>query len=50
MNRILPKGEFLPVPVISQVTFGAPMSAGPAESKAEFLTRARDAVCRLKPE
>jgi 1-acyl-sn-glycerol-3-phosphate acyltransferase len=48
LNRILPKGEFLPVPFISQLTFGPPMAFECGESKAAFLTRARDAVCRLK--
>jgi 1-acyl-sn-glycerol-3-phosphate acyltransferase len=49
LNRILPKGEFLPVPFISRVIFGGPMALGETEPKAEFLTRARDAVCRLRP-
>jgi 1-acyl-sn-glycerol-3-phosphate acyltransferase len=48
LNRILPKGEFLPVPFISQLTFGPPLMLGPGEPKVAFLTRARDAVCRLK--
>ena len=48
LNRILPKGEFLPVPLISRVNFGEPMFFEPAESKQEFLARTRDAVCRLK--
>ena len=25
MNRILPRGEFLPVPLLSCITFGPPM-------------------------
>jgi 1-acyl-sn-glycerol-3-phosphate acyltransferase len=49
LNRILPKGEFLPVPFISRIRFGKPMFLDPAESKREFLERARDAVCRLRP-
>lgn len=48
LNRILPKGEFLPVPFISRLTFGPPISLEPDEPKASFLTRARSAVCRLK--
>jgi len=48
LNRILPKGEFLPVPFISQLTFGPPMRLEPDETKAAFLTRARQAVCRLQ--
>lgn len=50
LNRILPKGEFLPVPFISHVTFGAPTFLEPGETKAAFLQRMRDAVLALKPE
>jgi 1-acyl-sn-glycerol-3-phosphate acyltransferase len=48
LNRILPKGEFLPVPFLSRLTFGPPLSLEPGEPKAAFLARARAAVCRLK--
>ncbi|MFI5113847.1 MAG: lysophospholipid acyltransferase family protein [Terriglobales bacterium] len=48
LNRILPKGEFLPVPFISKLTFGPPFTLGAGESKAAFLSRAREAVCRLR--
>jgi 1-acyl-sn-glycerol-3-phosphate acyltransferase len=48
MNRILPRGEFLPVPLLSSVTFGPPIWLEANEPKADFLTRARDAVLRLK--
>lgn len=48
MNRILPRGEFLPVPLLSSVTFGPPMWLEAGESKMEFLARAREAVLRLK--
>lgn len=48
LNRILPKGEFLPVPVASEITFGPAIALAPDETKTDFLTRARDAVCRLK--
>ena len=48
LNRILPKGEFLPVPFISQLTFGPAMQLESGEDKTAFLTRAREAVCRLK--
>lgn len=47
LNRILPKGEFLPVPFNGKITFGAPMTFNPSESKAVFLERMRDAVCAL---
>jgi len=48
MNRILPKGEVLPVPLIGRVIFGAPMWMEPNEDKTEFLTRARAAVLALQ--
>jgi 1-acyl-sn-glycerol-3-phosphate acyltransferase len=48
LNRILPKGEFLPVPFISKLTFGPEMRLEEGESKPAFLARAREAVCRLK--
>lgn len=47
MNRILPKGEFLPVPLLGGVTFGAPLAPQPDESKPDFLERARQAVWKL---
>jgi len=48
LNRVLPRGEFLPVPLLSCITIGPPMWLETGESKAEFLTRARQAVRRLK--
>jgi 1-acyl-sn-glycerol-3-phosphate acyltransferase len=48
LNRILPKGEFLPVPFISRLTFGPALALEAGEPKPAFLARARDAVCRLR--
>lgn len=48
MNRILPRGEYLPVPLLSRVTFGPALHLREDESKAAFLERARDAVARLR--
>jgi len=42
LNRILPRGEFLPVPLLSSLWLEA------GEPKTEFLARARKAVLRLK--
>lgn len=47
LNRILPRGESLPVPMLSRVTFGAPLAIGPEEAKDAFLDRARAAVIAL---
>jgi 1-acyl-sn-glycerol-3-phosphate acyltransferase len=48
MNRILPRGEVLPVPLLTCITFGPPMWLEAGEPKDEFLARAREAVKRLK--
>ena len=48
LNRVLPRGEFLPVPLLSSITVGAPIWLEPGENKADFLKRARQAVLRLK--
>jgi 1-acyl-sn-glycerol-3-phosphate acyltransferase len=48
MNRILPKGEVLPVPLIGTVIVGAPMKFDAAEDKHAFLTRAREAMLALR--
>jgi 1-acyl-sn-glycerol-3-phosphate acyltransferase len=48
LNRVLPRGEFLPVPLLTCITIGPPMWLEPKEPKNEFLKRARDAVRRLK--
>jgi 1-acyl-sn-glycerol-3-phosphate acyltransferase len=50
MNRILPKGEVLPVPLIGRVIVGAPMRFDPNEDKQAFLSRARDAMLALRDQ
>ena len=47
LNRVLPKGEVLPVPVISRVFFGAPLQLAADETKESFLTRAHKAIEEL---
>ena len=49
LHRILPKGALLPVPLLSSVTFGSPISVLPGEDKDAFLERAREAVRALRP-
>jgi 1-acyl-sn-glycerol-3-phosphate acyltransferase len=49
LNRILPKGEVLPVPLLSSATFGPPLRIEPGEPKGDFLERAREAVRHLRP-
>lgn len=48
LNRILPKGEALPVPMLSRVVFGPPFKSSRAENKHEFLARARSALIHLR--
>lgn len=48
LNRVLPRGEFLPVPLLSCISFGPPMWLESGEPKQHFLERAREAVKRLK--
>ena len=50
MARVMPKGEFLPVPLLCSVTFGAPLLLQADEDKAAFIGRTRGALLALKPE
>lgn len=47
LNRILPKGEILPVPLIGSISFGKPLTLAADESKTMFLERARQAILDL---
>ena len=49
VQRVMPKGEVVPVPILCSVTFGAPVALGGQEDKRAFLERARDAVLALRP-
>jgi 1-acyl-sn-glycerol-3-phosphate acyltransferase len=49
VQRVMPKGEVVPVPILCTATFGAPMKIEPDEGKREFLDRARAAVLALRP-
>ena len=49
VQRVMPKGEVVPVPVLCTVTFGAPLALEAGEDKRRFLERARDAVLALRP-
>ncbi|HEX7679507.1 MAG TPA: lysophospholipid acyltransferase family protein [Thermoanaerobaculia bacterium] len=48
LNRVLPKGEFVPVPMLASVSFGEPMHVGEDEDKNAFLDRARNAILELR--
>jgi len=49
VQRVMPKGEVVPVPILCTVTFGAPLLLAEGEDKREFLARARAAVLALRP-
>ena len=49
VQRVMPKGEVVPVPILCTVTFGTPMQLQDGEDKASFLDRARVAVLGLRP-
>lgn len=48
VQRVMPKGEVVPVPVLCSVTFGAPMKLQDGEERLAFLQRARNAVIALR--
>ncbi|MBU0587453.1 MAG: 1-acyl-sn-glycerol-3-phosphate acyltransferase [Gammaproteobacteria bacterium] len=48
VQRVMPKGEVVPVPILCSVTFGAPMQLEPGEDRQAFLARARDTVIALR--
>lgn len=48
VQRVMPKGEVVPVPILCSVTFGAPIQVEEGEERRPFLDRARDAVIALR--
>jgi 1-acyl-sn-glycerol-3-phosphate acyltransferase len=48
VQRVMPKGEVVPVPVLCSVTFGEPMKLAPSEPRSDFLQRTRAAVMALR--
>jgi 1-acyl-sn-glycerol-3-phosphate acyltransferase len=49
VQRVMPKGEVVPVPILCTATFGTPIRLEPGEDKRVFLDRARDAVIACRP-
>jgi len=47
MHRAMPKGTFVPIPVICTVRFGAPLERHADEAREAFLERSRAAVVAL---
>lgn len=50
LNRVLPKGEILPVPIACTVTFGKDLHVEPDETKDAFLARAAAALIATRPD
>ena len=48
VQRVMPKGEIVPVPILCSVTFGAPIRVEDGEERRPFLDRARTAVIALR--
>lgn len=49
LNRAMPKGELIPVPILCTVSFGMPVRLREGEEKTAFLERARAALLSLRP-
>ncbi|NUO86272.1 MAG: 1-acyl-sn-glycerol-3-phosphate acyltransferase [Cupriavidus sp.] len=50
LNRVMPKGEVVPVPLLCTVTFGQPLRLADDDSKEAFLARCRVGLLALAPE
>jgi len=50
VQRVMPKGEVVPVPILCTATFGKPMQLQAGEDKRVFLDRARQAVLDARPQ
>jgi len=50
LNRVMPKGEFVPIPLICTVSFGAALHVADAETKQDFLARAEASLLALSPK
>ncbi|MCZ8253568.1 MAG: lysophospholipid acyltransferase family protein [Hylemonella sp.] len=48
VQRVMPKGEVVPVPILCSVTFGEPIRLEAGEERRAFLDRARQAVIALR--
>lgn len=50
LNRVMPKGRMLPLPLLCTTSFGAPLQVEEDESKEQFLARSREALLALAAE
>jgi 1-acyl-sn-glycerol-3-phosphate acyltransferase len=49
LSRVMPKGQFFPVPLLCTIAIGAPLQLQAHEAKATFVARTRDALLALAP-
>lgn len=49
LNRVMPKGELLPLPLLCTTTFGEPITLQADETKDAFIERTRNALLALAP-
>jgi len=49
LSRVMPKGQFVPVPLLCTITIGAPLKIRASEDKATFVARTREALLNLAP-
>lgn len=49
LNRVMPKGEFVPIPLICTVSFGNALKISSGEGKEDFLARMQTALSALQP-
>jgi len=47
LNRVMPKGKLIPIPLVCTVTFGEPIRLNQRETKTEFLDRAQSSLLAL---
>ena len=50
LGRVMPKGAFIPAPLLCTLVFGAPLQMLADEKRDQFLTRARNALLALAPD
>lgn len=50
LNRVMPKGRVLPLPLLCTLSFGSPLPIHPNETKDAFLQRARMALLSLSQQ
>jgi len=50
LNRVMPKGEIVPIPLLCTTTFGEPLRLAEGETREAFLERCRTALLALAPQ